>query len=129
MALMDGAPDAALVFCAHTGYERTARLEDFIAGGLYRTIVKVKFWRVPASAVPTDPAARAAFLHAEWRKVDAWVAKHATPPAQLSPSPRGLPQPALNADLPKNAEGSTSASPRRREVWSQELPEVFPSPR
>jgi 1-acyl-sn-glycerol-3-phosphate acyltransferase len=80
MALMDGAPDAALVFCAHTGYERTARLEDFIAGGLYRTIVKVKFWRVPASAVPTEPAARAAFLHAEWRKVDAWVAKHATPP-------------------------------------------------
>ena len=76
MALMDGAPDAALVFCAHTGYERSARLDDFVAGGLYRCTVKVKMWRVAAADVPTDPAARAAFLHAEWRKVNAWVAQH-----------------------------------------------------
>lgn len=76
LALMDGAPDAALVFCAHTGYERSARLEDFIAGGLYRATVKVKMWRVAASDLPTDPDARAAFLHAEWRKVNAWVAQH-----------------------------------------------------
>ncbi|MEZ4401049.1 MAG: 1-acyl-sn-glycerol-3-phosphate acyltransferase [Kofleriaceae bacterium] len=76
LALMAGAPDAALVFCAHTGYERSAKLEDFIAGGLYRATVKVKMWRVPRSEVPSDPAAAAAFLHAEWRKVNAWVATH-----------------------------------------------------
>lgn len=75
-ALMEGAPQADLVFCAHTGYERAVRLEDFIGGGLYRTTVKVKFWRVAAREVPADPEARAAFLHAEWRKVNAWVAAH-----------------------------------------------------
>ncbi len=76
MALMEGAPDAALVFCAHTGYEASARLDDFVAGGLYRATVKVKMWRVAAADVPTDPDARVAFLHAEWRKVNAWVAQH-----------------------------------------------------
>ncbi|MBK9036150.1 MAG: lysophospholipid acyltransferase family protein [Myxococcales bacterium] len=76
MALMEGAPDAALVFCAHTGYERSARLDDFVAGGLYRCTVKVKMWRVAAADVPTEPEARAAFLRAEWRKVNAWVAQH-----------------------------------------------------
>lgn len=79
MALMDGAPDAALVFCAHTGYERSARLEDFIAGGLYRATVKVKCWRIAAADLPTDPAARAALLNAEWRKVNDWVAAHQAP--------------------------------------------------
>ena len=55
---------------------RHARLEDFVAGGLYRATVKVKMWRVAAEDVPTDPDARVAFLHAEWRKVNAWVAQH-----------------------------------------------------
>ena len=76
LALMDGAPEAALVFCAHTGYERSAKLEDFIAGGLYRATVKVKMWRVASTDLPTEPDARVAFLHAEWRKVNAWVAQH-----------------------------------------------------
>lgn len=76
LALMEGAPQADLVFCAHTGYEHSARLEDFVAGGLLRATVKVKFWRVPATDVPTEPAARVAFFHDEWKKVNAWVAQH-----------------------------------------------------
>ena len=75
-ALIDGAPHADLIFCAHTGYEDSATLADFVRGGLYRAIVRVKFWRVPAAQVPADHAARAAFLAAEWRKVDAWIASH-----------------------------------------------------
>lgn len=75
-ALIDGAPHADLVFCAHTGYEDSATLADFVRGGLYRTTVRVKFWRVPAASVPTDHAARADFLHAEWRKVDDFIAAH-----------------------------------------------------
>ena len=75
-ALLDAAPHADVVFCAHTGYEDSATLEDFIRGGLYRAVVRVKFWRVPAAQVPTDHAARAEFLDAQWRKVDEFVATH-----------------------------------------------------
>lgn len=80
-ALMDAVPHADIVFCAHTGYERTVRLADFVAGGLYRAIVKVKFWRVAASSIPVEPAARAAFFVDEWRKMNAWVATHQKRPA------------------------------------------------
>ena len=75
-ALMDAVPHADVVFCAHTGYERTVRLADFVAGGLYRAIVKVKFWRVAAAAIPRDPDLRVKFFQDEWRKVNAWVATH-----------------------------------------------------
>jgi 1-acyl-sn-glycerol-3-phosphate acyltransferase len=73
-ALLDGAPHADLVFCAHTGYENSARLADFVAGGLYRATVKVRCWRVAARDVPSEPAARAAFFDREWQKVNDWVA-------------------------------------------------------
>ncbi|HVV86540.1 MAG TPA: 1-acyl-sn-glycerol-3-phosphate acyltransferase [Kofleriaceae bacterium] len=75
-ALIDAAPHADLIICAHTGYESSAKLADFVRGGLYRATVRVKFWRIPAGQVPTDHAARAAFLHEEWKKVDAWIGEH-----------------------------------------------------
>ena len=75
-ALLDAAPHADVVFCAHTGYEDSATLEDFIRGGLYRAVVRVKFWRVPAAQIPTDHAERAAFLDGHWRKVDEFIATH-----------------------------------------------------
>lgn len=75
-ALLDSVPHADVVFCAHTGYERSGRLADFVAGGLYRATVKVKFWRVAAAAIPREREARIEFFQDEWRKVDAWVATH-----------------------------------------------------
>lgn len=80
-ALLDSVPHADVVFCAHTGYERTVRLADFVAGGLYRAVVKVKFWRVAASAIPSEHDARVRFFQDEWRKVNAWVATHQAPRA------------------------------------------------
>jgi len=77
LTLLDELPHADVVFCAHTGFEQANRLENFFAGGLYRADVHVKYWRVPASAIPTEQAARMAFLHNEWRKVNAFVAEHA----------------------------------------------------
>jgi 1-acyl-sn-glycerol-3-phosphate acyltransferase len=75
-ALIEAAPNADIVICAHTGYEHTERLQDFVNGGLYRAQVHVKFWRIPASEVPQNLDERAAFFHAEWRKVNEFVVKH-----------------------------------------------------
>ncbi len=79
LALMQARPDADLVFCAHTGYEGSAAFPDFANGGMVGVTVKVKFWRVAAASVPTDPAARVAFLDREWRKVNAFVAAKQAP--------------------------------------------------
>jgi 1-acyl-sn-glycerol-3-phosphate acyltransferase len=75
-ALIEAAPTADIVICAHTGYENTEQLKDFANGGLYRADVRVKFWRIPASNVPRDLDERAEFFHQEWRKVNEFVAKY-----------------------------------------------------
>ncbi|HPH64569.1 MAG TPA: 1-acyl-sn-glycerol-3-phosphate acyltransferase [Kofleriaceae bacterium] len=75
-ALIEAAPTADIVICAHTGYENTEQLKDFVNGGLYKANVRVKFWRIPAAQIPRDLDERAEFLHQEWRKVNDFVASY-----------------------------------------------------
>ena len=75
-ALIESRPDIDVVFLAHTGLEGANRLEDFVAGALYKRKVRMKFWRVPASEIPQDDDARAEWLHGEWSKLDRWVAEN-----------------------------------------------------
>ncbi len=74
LALIEMRPDVDVVFMAHTGLERANRLEDFLDGALHKRTIRMKFWRVPASAIPSDLEERTEWLHSEWRKVDAWIA-------------------------------------------------------
>lgn len=73
MALLEERPDADVLFVAHTGFEAVASFERMINGALVGKVVKVKIWRVPAADIPKDSAARAAWLDAEWAKMDRWV--------------------------------------------------------
>ena len=73
MALLEERPDADVLFVAQTGFEAVASLERMLNGALVGKVVKVKFWRVPAAQIPKDAAARAAWLDAEWAKMDRWV--------------------------------------------------------
>lgn len=73
MALLAERPDADVLFVAHTGFEAVASFERMINGALVGKVVKVKIWRVPAADIPRDEAARAAWLDAEWAKMDRWV--------------------------------------------------------
>ncbi|MCP4449580.1 MAG: hypothetical protein GY811_30245 [Myxococcales bacterium] len=75
-ALLEARPDIDVVFLAHTGLEDANRLEDFIAGALYKKKIRMKFWRVPASEIPEDQEGRTDWLHQEWSKVDRWIAEN-----------------------------------------------------
>lgn len=77
-ALLDRRPDMDVVFCAHTGLEGANRLEHLVHGALLRRTVKVQFWRVPASEVPSDPAARREWLLAWWERIDRWITAQRT---------------------------------------------------
>jgi 1-acyl-sn-glycerol-3-phosphate acyltransferase len=72
-ALLDGAPDADVVFLAHRGLEGFAHYRDFLAGRLVRSTIHVRMWRVPRREIPADRDARARWLLARWREVDAFV--------------------------------------------------------
>lgn len=84
LALLDAEPPVDVVFLAHVGFDGAARLGDVWRGGLVGRTVRMCFRRVPGSAVPTDPQARAAWLDREWAWLDGWVtaalAAKGTPP-------------------------------------------------
>ena len=74
LALLDAAPEADAVFCAHTGLEGAATLADLFRGELVGRDVHVRFWRVPRGEIPGAPDARGSWLDAWWERIDAWIA-------------------------------------------------------
>jgi 1-acyl-sn-glycerol-3-phosphate acyltransferase len=73
LALLEGAPEADVVFFAHRGMGGFAEWRDIWRGGLVGRTVHVKLWRVPRREVPADRAARVAWLDAQWLALDRWV--------------------------------------------------------
>lgn len=79
LGLLEAAPDADVVFCAHTGFEAAASLAEIWRGDLLNQVIRVRFRRVARARVPTERAAREAWLRNEWRGIDAWVMQNRAP--------------------------------------------------
>jgi 1-acyl-sn-glycerol-3-phosphate acyltransferase len=75
LALLEAAPEADVVVCAHTGFEGAASLAQIWKGGLLHQVIRVQFRRIPRDEVPTGRDTRIAWILAEWQRVDAWVGK------------------------------------------------------
>ncbi len=73
LGLMEKAPDADVIFCAHVGFEGTASLADIWRGSLLNRVVRLHFRRIPAARIPTGQADRRAWLFEEWLRVGEWV--------------------------------------------------------
>jgi len=71
LALMAAAPEADVVFFAHTGLEGLTHLRDLFDGAMIGGHVRVRLERVPATDIPQ--ADRRAWLFARWRKLDRWL--------------------------------------------------------
>lgn len=76
LGVLECAKGADVIFCAHTGLEGANHLRDLRAGSLIGATVYVRFWRVPAAEVPSDPTARLVWLRAWWERLDAWIEAH-----------------------------------------------------
>ncbi len=73
LALVNEMPDTDVVFCGHVGFDGFQYISDIWAGRLVGTVIGVKFWRVAAADIPAGEAERAAWLYAEWQKMDDWI--------------------------------------------------------
>jgi 1-acyl-sn-glycerol-3-phosphate acyltransferase len=67
---------ADILFIAHTGLEGANHLRDFLGGSLLDTTLRVRFFRVPVSEVPTDERARLSWLYDQWERIDAFIEAH-----------------------------------------------------
>jgi hypothetical protein len=73
LGLLDAAPAADILFCAHVGFEGIQSFHEFLRGGLVNRTVEVVYWRVPAAEVPRDRDARIDWLFDWWGRIDRWV--------------------------------------------------------
>jgi 1-acyl-sn-glycerol-3-phosphate acyltransferase len=76
LGLLEAAPEADVVVCAHTGFEGVASLADIWRGRLLHQVIQVQFRRISRDEIPTRNEARIAWILEEWKRVDAWVDKH-----------------------------------------------------
>jgi 1-acyl-sn-glycerol-3-phosphate acyltransferase len=75
-AAIDAAPEADIVFVAHTGLEQLSSVGDLWRGLPMDRDVLVSWWSVDRAAVPTDPEARIHWLFDWWVHLDAWIDLH-----------------------------------------------------
>jgi hypothetical protein len=73
-AAIAAAPEADVVFMAHTLVEVVGSAAHAWRHIPLETPVWVCFWRVPAAEVPHDGADVATWLYAWWARIDAWIA-------------------------------------------------------
>jgi 1-acyl-sn-glycerol-3-phosphate acyltransferase len=75
-AALDAAPDADVVFIAHTGLDRLVSLRDVWRELPMDKGITMRAWRVPRSEIPDDLDARAAWLFDWFARIDAWIDAH-----------------------------------------------------
>jgi 1-acyl-sn-glycerol-3-phosphate acyltransferase len=72
LTLLDSGVDPLI--CAHEGLGGFAKVSDIWSGAIMNTTIRVKFWRVAATDVPTDRKGRIDWLYTQWEAIDAWIA-------------------------------------------------------
>ena len=74
-AAVDAAPDADVVFVAHTGLEQLSSVLDIWRGIPMDSDVQACWWRVPAADVPDESEAQVDWLFAWWGRMDEWISE------------------------------------------------------
>jgi hypothetical protein len=99
------ARDAEVVFVAHTGLEDLSSVVDLWRGTPMDASIRVKLWRVPASEVPEDSEAAAAWLLGWWRRIDGWILENHGRAALPDAVVRAVQEEDPEADGPGQAQG------------------------
>lgn len=88
LGILDGAPQADVLVCAHYGFDGLRRVSDIWRGGLVGRVISVRFTRIPAAEIPSGREERIAWLDELWLDMDAWVtARDADDVARLAGTP------------------------------------------
>ena len=91
LALLDAQPGADVLFLAHVGLEGAATLGHVWRGALIERPARLGSWCERGTDVPRTPAERLAWLDAQWRRMDEWIARLAPLPVTGGgPAPVGV---------------------------------------
>ncbi|MFC7482481.1 hypothetical protein ACFQX7_24110 [Luedemannella flava] len=73
-AALTAAPDADVIFVAHTGLDDLVTVADVWRGLPMETVIRARWWRVVATDVPRTHEALVPWLFDWWERIDAWIA-------------------------------------------------------
>jgi 1-acyl-sn-glycerol-3-phosphate acyltransferase len=84
LAAIDSAPDAGIIFVAHTGLDRMLTVADVWRELPMDKRLIMRFWSVPPEEVPAGEDARTVWLYDWWARIDAWIEENRPAPRPLS---------------------------------------------
>ncbi|MDX1621010.1 MAG: 1-acyl-sn-glycerol-3-phosphate acyltransferase [Nitriliruptorales bacterium] len=73
LAVLEAAPEADVIFVAHTGLEDLSRPIDLWRGLPLHAEIEVASWRVSAEEIPETEHARRDWLDDWWHRIDEWI--------------------------------------------------------
>lgn len=76
LAALDAAPDAGVIFVAHTGLDRMLTVADVWRELPMDKRIVMRFWSVPPEEVPTGRQERIDWLFDWWARIDQWIDAH-----------------------------------------------------
>ena len=79
LALIEGAPEADVVFIGHEGFEESAKPRDVMRGAIVGKTIRVTAWKVDANDVPANRDDQVEWLYENWAEIDAWLVHGAKP--------------------------------------------------
>jgi hypothetical protein len=83
LAAIDAAPDAGVIFVAHTGLDRMVTVGDVWRELPMDKRLVMRFWSVPPEEVPVGEQERIDWLYAWWARIDAWIEENRPAPRPL----------------------------------------------
>ncbi|MFC8847469.1 MULTISPECIES: 1-acyl-sn-glycerol-3-phosphate acyltransferase [unclassified Micromonospora] len=76
LAALDAAPDAGVIFVAHTGLDRMLTVADVWRELPMDKRIIMRFWSVPPEEIPVGRQERIDWLFDWWARIDEWIAAH-----------------------------------------------------
>ncbi|MEU6021707.1 1-acyl-sn-glycerol-3-phosphate acyltransferase [Micromonospora sp. NPDC048871] len=74
LAALDAAPDAGVIFVAHTGLDKMLTVADVWRELPMDKQLLMRFWSVPPEEIPSERQQRIDWLYDWWSRIDEWVA-------------------------------------------------------
>jgi 1-acyl-sn-glycerol-3-phosphate acyltransferase len=88
VAALSRAPDADVVWVAHTGTDHMYSVADVWRELPMDQTIKMRWWQVPADSVPQGRAAQIEWLYEWWAQIDEWITQNRVAP---NPAPTASP--------------------------------------
>ena len=79
LTAIEQAPDADVIFVAHTGTEDLITLRIIWGGIPFDRTIRANYWHVPVADIPSGIESQTTWLYERWQMIDAWIDEHRDP--------------------------------------------------